>query len=818
MRGILERTRRRIVGARAPEGRRAGNATRTPAVRPEPGARWAAWVLRWRWPVLAASLAATIGMGYGAGSLRFGNNYRLFFGDDNPQVAAFDALERIYTKNDNVLFVVEAPSGDAFSELALGAALDLEDRAWQLPFAARVEGITNFQHTEAYGDDLLVEDLLPAGASADPAAREKARGVALDDPLVVHRLAGAEGRATGVNVTVFLPDDSDDPEARPALVDAARALAADIEARHPGIDVRLTGMVMLNNAFFEASQNDMQTLVPLMYLGIIVLLYLLLRSVVGVIGTLSVIGLATISAMGLAGWAGIVLTPPSATAPTLILTLAVADCVHILVTLLQRMRAGDEKSAAIVESLRVNLGPVFLTSLTTAIGFLSMNFSDSPPFRDLGNMTALGVGLAFLFAVVFLPALVGVLPLRVRARSEARTSRFARLRWEEPLAEFVLRNRRPLLGGTAALALGLAAIVPMNDLNDQFVRYFDHSVQFRADSDYAMDNLTGLYTVEFSVESGQTGGISEPAYLATLDSFAEWYRAQPGVLHVLSFADIMKRLNRNMHGDDPATYHLPETRDLAAQYLLLYEMSLPFGQDLNNQINVDKSSTRFIVTLDDLSSHEIRETAAAGERWLAAHGASGMVATASGPSLMFAHISGRNIRGMLMGTALALVLVSACLVIAFRSVGYGALSLIPNLAPALLAFGAWGILVGQINIALSTVAAMTIGIVVDDTIHFLSKYLRARREHGHGAEDALRYAFRNVGPAMVFTSLVLAGGFLILSLSAFDLNAGMGKLTAITIGFALFTDFLMLGPLLVLVAEARAKRLAPRPRLALSRK
>ena len=777
--------------------------------------RWAEWMIRRRYWVLAVSLSVTVLAAAGGRNLRFGNDYRLFFGEDNPQVAEFDALEKIYTKNDNVMFVLAPENGDFFAEEALAAARELETRAWQLPYATRVDAIPNFQHTEADDDLLIVEDLVPVGGERDGARRQKAREVALAEPLLVNRLLSTSGHVAAVNVTLQLPAEAEAMAARGEIVRGARDLAAEIEAIYP-VDLRLTGMMMLNNAFFEASQRDMQTLVPLMYLGILLLLVVLLRSVSGTFGTLAVIGLATAAAMGVAGWAGIVLTPPVATAPTLIMTLAVADCVHILVTMLQEMRRGATKHDAIVESLRVNLQPVFLTSLTTAIGFLSMNFSDSPPFQQLGNITALGVGLAFVYASAFLPALMAVLPVRLSERAARRSAVRALAGWENRLAEFVLRYRRPLLGASASLAIGLALVLPKNDLNDQFVQYFAESVDFRRDADFASENLSGLYTVEFSVEAGESGGISNPGYLAKLEEFAEWYRAQPGVRHVLTITDMFKRLNKNMHGDDPAEYRLPAERELAAQYLLLYEMSLPYGQDLNNQINVDKSSTRFTVTLADLSTREIRQLSEAGEEWLATHGAPGMSTSASGPSLMFAYISGRNIRGMLTGTALALLLVSLSLVFAFRSFKYGALSLVPNLAPAILAFGVWALTVGRINIALSTVAAMTIGIVVDDTIHFMSKYLRARRERGASGEDAIRYAFRTVAPAMVFTSIVLAGGFLILSFSAFDLNAGMGRLTAITIGFALFTDFLMLAPLLLWLARERRAARLPRPALAVS--
>jgi len=765
------------------------------------GARWGRWVIRWRWPVIVGSLLIAMAAGAGGKNLRFGSNYRLFFGENNPQVEHFDALERIYTKNDNILLSIEPIEGDAFAPDVLTAIEEIEERAWLLPYATRVDALTNFQNTRAEEDDLIVEDLVPAGQETNAVAMAQAKADALAEPLIVHRLVNEDGSAAGVNITFFMPDDAEEPSARPELVGATRELAAEIESSYPGVRVHMTGMIPLNNAFQEASQKDIQTLIPLMYAGIVLLLLLLLRSFGAAFGTVIVIGLATVSAMGIAGWAGVVLTPPSATAPTVILTLAVADSVHILVTMLHRMRAGVARHAAIVESMRVNLGPVFLTSLTTAIGFLSMNFSDSPPFRHLGNITVVGVVFAFIFSVALLPAMMSVLPIRAKAESGRRW-----LAWEDPLAEFVLRYRRGLLVGTVAVAAALAAFLPKNELNDKFVEYFDDSVAFRADSDYTMDNLTGLYSIEYSVDAGESGGISNPEYLTLLDDFSTWYEAQPKVQHVYSFADVMKRLNRNMHGDDPATYALPDNRELAAQYLLLYEMSLPFGQDLNNQINVDKSSTRLTVTLKDISTREMRALAVAGEDWLQAHGLTAETSRASGPTLMFAHISGRNIKGMLTGTAVALLLVSLTLVLAFRSFGYGILSLVPNIAPAALAFGLWGLVVGQVNLGLSAVAAMTIGIVVDDTIHFLAKYLRARREQAKSPEDSVRFAFHTVGPAMVFTSIVLAAGFLVLTLSSFGLNSSMGKLTAITIGFAIATDFLMLPPILVAVGRFAERR------------
>jgi predicted RND superfamily exporter protein len=265
-----------------------------------------------------------------------------------------------------------------------------------------------------------------------------------------------------------------------------------------------------------------------------------------------------------------------------------------------------------------------------------------------------------------------------------------------------------------------------------------------------------------------------------------------------------------MHADDPTWHRLPNERDLAAQYLLLYEMSLPYGLDLNNQINVDKSATRVTVAAEDITSMQIRQLADAGEAWLREHAPASMHTEGVGASVMFAHISDRNIKGMLKGTGLAFLFVSVILIVAFRSARFGVLSLIPNLVPAIVAFGVWALVVGRVNIALSVVAAMTFGIVVDDTVHFLSKYLRARRERGLSPDDAVRYAFSNVGRALIATTIILAAGFAILSFSAFDLNAGMGRLTAVTIVIALAADFFFLPPLLLRI-EAGARRSVTEP-------
>ena len=752
------------------------------------------WVLQYRWPIIILSLVFVALTATGGKNIYFTTNYRVFFSEDNPELLAFEALENTYVKNDNVLFVLEPADGNIFTRETLSAIEYLTDRAWQIPFSNRVDSISNFQYTEAEEDELIVRDLIQGASSYSEEQLRQAKEITLNEPLLHNRLISDRAHVTGINVTVQLPRINEDVET-PEVVQFSRNLAREFEAAYPDIKVRLTGMLMMNNAFSESAKGDIANLVPISFAVMLILLAVLVGGITGTFCTLLVIASSIIVAMGIGGYIGFPISPPSATFPTIILTIAIANCVHILVTFLHDMRQGMSKNDALIESLRINLQPVFLASLTTAIGFLMMNFSDVPPFRHLGNFVAIGVVVSFIMSVTFLPALISLLPVKVKEKKDDHD------RMMEKFGDFVVRRRSFLFWGMCGLILVLLTGLPRNELNDVFVHYFDETIDFRVDSDFTTDNLTGIYNIEYSLNSGEPGGISNPEYLHEVDAFANWYRQQPEILHINTYTDIIKRLNKNMHGDDQAMYKIPETRNLAAQYLLLYEMSLPYGLDLNNQINIDKSAIRLTVTLTTLSSNELISIEERAATWLknnAPHIESGI---GTGTSMMFAHIGKRNIISMLYATTLALVLISLVLIVALRSIKIGLISLIPNLAPAAMGFGLWGYMVGEIGLSLSIVSTMTLGIVVDDTVHFLSKYLRARREKNLSPEDAVRYAFATVGRALLITSIVLVAGFLVLATSSFQLNSGMGLVTALVIVLALLADFLFLPPLLIKIEE-----------------
>ena len=754
--------------------------------------KYADFVIKWRWAVIALTLLVVGFSASGAPNLGFASNYRVFFSDANPELMAFESFQNTYTKNDNIMFIVQPADKDLTRGDVAAAVEDITAQAWQIPFAIRVDSVTNFQHTWSEGDDLIVDDLIRDGPELSEQELDRKWQTAKDEPLLYGNLLAEDSETTGVNVTLQYPEVAVDEV--PMAVAKAREIMEDVRSRHPDLTIALSGVSMMNNSFFEAGIKDSTTLTPLMYLILLIVMGFTLRSFSGTFTTLFVISFATITAMGIAGHMGVLLTPISVTAPTIILTLAIADSVHVLVSMLANMRDGMDKITALKDSVRVNFVPISITSITTIIGFLSLNTLDTPPFHDLGNITSIGIAAAWLYSLSFLPAFVSLLPVKVKTQSGAPKGL---TKWLDSYSTFVIKKRRPVLTISVIAAVVLISLIPKIEINDQWVEYFDHSIQFRQDAEFGMKELTGVYLIEYSVEAKNQGGVNDPVYLQNLSNFTDWLRTQPEVEHVYSYTDIIKRLNKNMHGDNPDWHKIPESRELAAQYNLLYELSLPYGLDLNDRLDIEKSASRITATLGNLTTKHTREFLDRSENWLVENTPEYMHAKSTGPTVMFSYISERNIKGMLKGNAIAIVIISIIMILALRSFGIGLLSLLPNSVPILMTFGLWAVTFGNIGMAAASVSAVALGIVVDDSVHFLTKYLRARREKGMDKPEAIRYAFSTVGIALVVTTVILTLGFLVMALSAFQINEQLGLMTAATMIVALIIDFTFLPTLLM---------------------
>ncbi len=664
---------------------------------------------------------------------------------------------------------------------------NLTDDAWTLPFVRRVESITHYQRVVSHGDEIGSQDLIGEDFDFSPASLAELKRYIQSDVLAAN-LVSDDFTVTAISAALNLPEN--DPKATQHLVNATRSLLKERYSPSPEVTIHTIGSAFVNVATEEAIEQDAQLLLPSSYLFIFILMFLLLRNIAGVALTIAVITLSIVSVLGGFIWFGGIVTPVIGVVPNIILIIAIADCMHLLVSYYYYLQTQD-KHTALRSALQVNFSPMLLTSLTTAIGFLCLNFSKSPPYRDVGNLGASAALIAFVITVSFVPACLSLLPAPRHQRNPRAHKLGAAM---DRLGSWVTSNPLKLMLITAALAILTSTQASRNHLSENWVTHYDESFAIRQALDLQQEKLGGARFLYYKADTNDGDTIFNPAYMHQLNRLTEWLRQQPQVGSVSSFSDQVKNIQRALGQG----HTIPEDRELLAQSILIYEMSLPFGMGTEEFVNIDKTATRLSLQLENLESTEFIAFDERVRRWAQENTPAIKLNEGTGLDLVFAHLTQRNLESLIYGTGLALVLISLLMIFALRSIKLGLISLIPNLVPAAMAYGVWGMLVGRVDISASAVATISLGLIVDDTIHFLSKYQHARQSLHKGVYQAIQYAFHTVGVAMLITSVALAVGFALLIASHYSPTWVLGAMLSITIVLALIVDFLLLPGLLVL--------------------
>lgn len=722
--------------------------------------------------------------------------FKDMLGADWPGLDDYDSMQSEYINDDNLLVFVEAKDGDAFDKKILQGVQNLTRELWTAPHSARVDSVTNFQHSEADGDDLKVGDLVPNPESITDNELARIKDIAINDPLAVNRVVNPQGNVLAVNVIFRFPmlsgTEKLDSEAY------VQELAQTFREQYPETNVYVGGLTALDATVMRISMKETAMFLGLVLLVVLVLLGVLLRTVVPLVVCTFVLLFSVMAGVALSGIMGWKMTPFTSSVPMIILIIAVADCVHFITAFVQLHNAGEEKRAALVHALQHNAKAIIITSVTTAVGFMTLNFSESPSIGALGSQSAFGVMFACLLALTFLPAMLSILPVRKGKKKKIVPGRFG------GLVDALYRNRVGILAGSLLLSIFLGYSATRNEFNDHIPSYFAKSLPWRQANDFSEEQFGSAYNFTYSLDAGAADAASDPEYLAKVEKFTNYLRHLPTAAYVSSVTDTFKRLNKNMNGDDPSFYRLPESRELAAQYLLLYEMSLPYGLDLTTQINGDKSATKLLAAFKSMSVKEVLALDKEINDWLTTN-LPAIEFKSSGVQIMFAKFMSRDTRGLTMGAIYGLIVISFLLIFLIRSVKIGFLSILPNVLPALFAFGVWGLLVGQVGFGLAMVSGMSIGIIVDDTVHFLVNYLEARRGLGMSAKEAIAHTYESVGRSIIFTTLILVAGFISMTLiSEFRVNTDMGQMTSIILLFALLFDLVTL-PVLLMIFDKSPK-------------
>jgi len=779
------------------------------------GFEWlAGWIFDHRVLVLAACAAlVTTSAVYTAG-IRVDNSFEAYFDTKDPHYSAYTEF-RGYFGSDEISYIMyEAPEAtegvwnlDVMRKIAdLGEAIERD-----VPFVKEVTSLANVEVMDSVPDGIRIYALTDEFPETQAELLEFKRKI-LAREMYVGGLASGDGKYAAL--IVEMAKSSVEPIAE-LRVDPA--LGNDIDNIYPqathlaiegllarpeyaGIVFHHTGDVPLNAVINKISARESRNLGILCFVVVAVVLALFMRRPSGIVAPMLVVGLATLVTIGFVGFVGWNLDQMFGMMPALLISVGVADTVHIISEFrVYRAQLGDRREA-LQRTLYLVGTPCLLTSLTTAAGFAAMGIAPIKAISRFGIYSAFGVMMAFVLTVTLVVALLSLGRRKGKVatvETEVVSTKGAQAmqHFFDAITRFDVRHRRSILVAAALIFVVSVAGISRLEVESNFLNEFGESVPLRSTTAFVDEVMGGSLTFSYLFDAGEEDGIKDPAVLREIERVqAEADRHTDMVRKTYSIVDFLKDINKTFHEDDPAFHAIPETRELVAQYLLLYEMS--GGEEANDYISNDYSRARLEIRSPLVDSARMSSLVTRMEGYLAREPAVHSDASLTGMGALWlklmTYITDSQIRGF--GAAFAAIAVMMCLL--FRSVKLGLLAMVPNLTPVFLTLGGMGWTGVALDYVRLLIAPVAIGMAVDYTIHHVTRF-RYEFARSGSYERALRDSLTDVGRALIITSIVLVAGFSVFTFSVMDSMVAFGLLLSTTIAVALIADFLLMPALLM---------------------
>ena len=726
----------------------------------------------------------------GLTKLTFNPDLETYFPEGHPAVIRYNEIDDMFIPTDNLIIAVHSNEGTLFNGDSLKVIEELTKKSWTIPYSVRVDSLTNYSYVKSVNDDLIVEPFIEEAEKKSIEFFEKRENLVAGEDIIYKSLISEDKKTSVVSIIVDPPGPNKEDQ-NTELINYILGFIEPIKESNENLDIRLLGNPYLDYISPRIVKAEMPVVMPLMLLLIFLIVFLMIRSYVAVLATFVVILMSLIATFGSIGILGNPLNQMVTTIPILIITLALADCIHLFSIYFQNRVKGISSKESMEKSLEMNIQPLFLTTISTCIGFLCLNFIEVAPLRDFGNAVAIGIGFAFIFTIFFIAPIVSFFEVKTASKVTKQT------RFSTSVGSFILKNGNKLIFSITSISFLILLCIPMNELDENPTQmYAEGFTSFSSDTLWLDEKLSVTFPVNF-LATNEEGQVSDPDFLKILDKFSVWLEEREQVNHVTSLANNMKNLNKSMHGDDPEWKKIPENADLSAQYLFFYEMSLPMGLDLNSSISQDRKSTKISATLKDMSANEFKEFNNEVLGYLQQNNLENMISEPSSFRVIFTYMVEAIVNSLLYGLFIGILLITLIIGLFFRSYLLPALSIFPNILPIGMGFGLWGLFVGDVGFMVAVGMGSTLGVIVDFTVHFLSKYELARKEFKKSVEESVIYSFETVGFALIIMTVVLALGFSVLNLVTFIPIQDFAKFSVICFIGGLIINFLFLPNLLM---------------------
>lgn len=704
--------------------------------------------------IAIASITATmIIAAAGIGKLRLNSHYTAYFDSSDPLLVSHDEISDLYSRNDGIFVALRSTHSFLTAEHyelveRLAAVLQMQ------PHSSRVISMTELG---IVSEDIVADDL------AIPSLQQLK-----DDGRVIGLLLSDDLRTAGIGVQFALPDSHSR-----TILETVDAVRDSVYSEIGGLDVsaHFSGTLALNEAYIRVVQHDARLIVPALLLTSILLLAFLMRSKRAVMTMLPVAVLSVAAAFGFAGLLNAELAAISTFTPVIIFSISVAGCVHMANTFVHYRDTGRDANDAAIATVKYNMLPMLLANGTTALGFLGLALSPSPPVQVVGYLVAAGIACSFLLCMTLLPSLLARFDPWVLSSISHESS------WNR-LGRIITHWRRTIIIVFLLLALPASWFASQNVISDNVFGYFPDSHSFTQDTKLVDAELSGVNEVLFSVDTNSVQGLLEEDAINAIDRFSVWLRQQPEVRRVISIADV-------------EAVQEARTEGRLQQRLNFYKKQLD-GREQNPllrfAVSDDYSSALVAAYLHPQDSAALTRFDRNVQVW-AAKNLDDFTLQSGGPTLMFAHLGEQNIRSMVIAFSAALVVAALIFGLVFRSARLAWIGVVCNLLPVLYVFSIWALVSGQISIGAAVVLGMVLGIVLDDTVYLLSSYQTGKKSNN---DDSIQLALIRVGPALIATSVALICGLSMGLLSGFGPIWSMSALSVTIIAAALVVDLLLL--------------------------
>jgi predicted RND superfamily exporter protein len=708
--------------------------------------------------------------------------------EDDPYRLEVAQVNKDFPPSTSVLFAFMSPEGDVFNRDMLQAMQDLTDRYTDVESAVSVASLINHRLNAVNADIHRRDYLLPELDELTAQDLVKIREIALKDEDLTQSMLSPEGDMA--LAVIKFQATSEEQETQLQIAKTVVDLRDSLREQYPDQNIYVLGRILFEYDNYNAQVKDSKYLFPIVMLTVLGLMYFCLGSLSFALAIAAVSVMSVGLTVGAVGWAQVPFNQISNMGPLVVFMIAMADSIHLVSVYLQGLHKSLSKFEALRESLRVNIQPVTLATVTTAIGFLSLNYCASPGIYGFGNVVAIGVVWAFLVTFTLLPALILLLPVK-KVPKPLGVKGFINF-----VANVVANHGTPLFWGSLTLIAVTFAMLPLNKVDFDRFSFIDKDSDFHTVISALAEKIGNDQSLVYSIDSGKYYGITEPEFLRKIEEFSLWLEEQPQTSFVTSYTGFLKNRNMAENDNDPAWEVLPEDNLQIIDYLVGYQLVQEIEPQLEPIFNADYSAIRLVVGTSNLSNVQLLDFSEQIEDWITLNMDPAYDVLHGDNSILYARLNKTISLQLMEGFTVSFLLITATLLVGLKSVRYGLLSIIPNLFPATIVFGIWGLLVGELSPYILMLFSISIGLVVDDSVHVLSKYIVARRE-GNSPEAAVQYSLDRAGSAITITTLSLAIGTFILVLSNTFYYQNVALLLTPIIITALLLDLLFLPPLLV---------------------